>query len=84
MTWSHTLAPLLTMTASLTASRTEGNASTGPNPVTRQGTATVMVAAQLSPRTNVFTGARFQASRSNLASEYNEAEIFAGLTHQFQ
>lgn len=84
VSWSHTLAPRLTLTTSLTASRSEGNAPVAPNPVTRQGTAQTLLAAQLSPRTNVFAGARYQVSRSNLAFEYNEAAIFAGLVHQFQ
>lgn len=80
--WSHPLAPLLTLTASLDGSRTVG---TGPTQgSTKQATARAMLATSLSPLTSVFAGIRFQVSRSSVAFDYDEAAIFAGLAHQFR
>ena len=83
VTWSHTLAPLLTLTAGVDGSRTVATGSSRPG-TTRQVTAHAMLSTQLSVRTTAFAGLRFQASRSNVVSDFDEAEVFAGFVHQFR
>jgi hypothetical protein len=42
------------------------------------------VTSPVSARTTVFAGARYQISRSDVAVDYNEAAIFAGLTYTYK
>lgn len=82
VTWSHSLAPLLTLTAALDGSRTVATGSS--RGATRQATARASISTPLSPNTSVFAGLRYQVSRSDVAADFDEAAVFAGLFHQFR
>ncbi len=51
---------------------------------TDQGHIVLGVTSPLSPSTTVSAGARYQVLRSDVASDYNEAAVFAGFTYTFK
>ena len=80
--WAYRLTPATTVNSTLFASRTRANPPfTG---YTNQGGARVEVDHLLSARTRVFAGARHQALRSDLATEYTESAVFAGIGYTFK
>jgi uncharacterized protein (PEP-CTERM system associated) len=80
--WTHNLAASATLNLSLTASQSKLNAPlTG---TTNYGSINLFVTSPVSARTTVFAGARYQVSRSDIAVDYNEAAIFAGLTYTYK
>jgi uncharacterized protein (PEP-CTERM system associated) len=80
--WTHNLTALLTFDASATALRTAANAPLVG--LTNQGFVTFGLRAPLSARTSVFAGARYQVLRSDVAPDYNEAAVFAGINYTFR
>jgi len=85
--WTHPLTPSLTLVTSGTISRTESNldpSSLGFFSPTRQGYATIGLSTQLSPNTSVNGGIRYQVLHADPGNGYNEAAIFAGLSHTFR
>lgn len=80
--WTHNLTATATMNLSVNGSQSKLNA-----PLTgKTNTASIRLGVNqpISPRTTVFAGARYQVSRGDLASDYNEAAIFAGLNYAFR
>ncbi|HQR12081.1 MAG TPA: TIGR03016 family PEP-CTERM system-associated outer membrane protein [Casimicrobiaceae bacterium] len=80
--WTHNLTSTATMNLSINGSQSKLNA-----PLTgKTNTASIRlgVTQPISPRTTVFAGARYQVSRGDLAADYNEAAIFAGLNYAFK
>ena len=78
--WSHSLTPLVTLTASVEAARTVDNMGPGVN---RTGAIRAGMASPLAPFTTLYGGIRYQISRSNVSFDYDEAAIFVGLSHRF-
>ena len=80
--WSHNLTPLVTLNASIEASRTVDNAETG---ATRWGAVRAGIASPIGPFTRIYGNLRYQVQRSNVASasDYNEAALIVGITHEF-
>jgi uncharacterized protein (PEP-CTERM system associated) len=80
--WTSNLTPSVLLTASVDAYRTNANApQTG---TTDQGFARVALSTPLSARTTVFAGGRYQVLHSDVATDYNEAAIFVGLSYSFR
>jgi len=82
LTWTHNLTPLVTLTATGTASRTDAIAPRVGR--TDQWIASLRATAPLSPSTTVYVGARYQRLTSNLTSDYDEAAVLAGLNYLFK
>jgi uncharacterized protein (PEP-CTERM system associated) len=80
--WTHNLAPSATLNLSLTAYQSKANGP--PAGTTNYGSINLFVTSPVSARTTVFAGARYQISRSDIAVDYNEAAIFAGLTYTYK
>ena len=80
--WTHNLTPSVTMDLTINGNKSNLNAPLTGH--TNQGSVRLAVTTPISARTTVFAGARYQVSRSDLASDYNEAAIFAGLTYTFK
>jgi uncharacterized protein (PEP-CTERM system associated) len=78
--WTHTLTPLVSFTSSLEASRTVLNDQPG---VTKQGAIRAGITSPIAPLTSVYGGIRYQVSRSDISTDYNELAVFVGLTHRF-
>ena len=51
---------------------------------TNQGYCLLGLTAPISPNTVLSTGARYQLSRSDVATDYNEAAFLAGITYTFK
>ena len=82
LTWTHNLAPLVTL--GLTASGVRTTLNQAPYGTTTQGYVTLKLAALVSSTTTAFAGARYQKSNSDFGTNYNEAAIFAGLLLLFR
>jgi uncharacterized protein (PEP-CTERM system associated) len=80
--WSHQLTPSLSFVASADGFQTVANGPSAAN--TRQGMLRMALSTTVAPMTTVFAGARYQVLRSNLAPEYDEAAVFAGLRYTFR
>ena len=78
--WSYSLTPLMTLTSSVDASRTVDNAQPG---TTRQGSIRAAITSRVAPFTDIYGGIRYQVSRSNVSSDYDEAAVFVGVNHRF-
>jgi uncharacterized protein (PEP-CTERM system associated) len=80
--WSHNLTRTAVLNLTGFATRTKANAPyTGE---TNQGGVHVDLVLPVSPHTTFTTGARYQSLGSNVATGYNEAAIYAGLTYAFK
>jgi len=80
--WTHNLTSSLTMNLSVDGSQSKLNAPrTGS---TNNGSIRLYLTQPISARTTVFAGARYQISRSDLAPDYNEAAVFAGLSYTYK
>jgi uncharacterized protein (PEP-CTERM system associated) len=82
LTWTHNFTALLTLNASATGLQTAANAPLVGK--TSQGIVSVTATRSLSPDTRVFAGARYQKANSDVATDYTEAAIFAGLFYTFK
>jgi uncharacterized protein (PEP-CTERM system associated) len=82
LTWTHNLTALLTLGATATGLQTIANPPLVGK--TNQGIFTVTATQSLSPDTRVFAGARYQKLNSDVATNYTEAAIFAGLFYTFK
>lgn len=82
LTWTHNFTALLTLTATAIGLQTVANAPLVGK--TSQGIVTVSATRSLSPDTRVFAGARYQKANSDVATDYTEAAIFAGLFYTFK
>jgi uncharacterized protein (PEP-CTERM system associated) len=82
--WTSILAPTVNFLASVDGYRTVSNGQVADT--TRQGTVRAGVSRQLSPRTSVYVGARYQRYVSDFFSntDYNESAVFAGISHSFR
>jgi uncharacterized protein (PEP-CTERM system associated) len=80
--WSHKISPSLVFDATVERFRTVANAPL--EATTNQTAARLVISSPLSPKTTVFAGARYQTLNSDVATEYNEAAAFIGLTHTFK
>jgi len=81
--WTTRLTASLNLATTVNAYRTVGNDSQFPG-YTRQGIAQTTLSTQLSPRTTAFVGARYQALKSNIVSDYTEAAAMLGVSYTFQ
>ena len=82
LVWTNRVTQLVNLNLTLYALRTEANAPLSG--WTNQGTARLEISRPLTAHTTAFAGARYQALHSNVAVEYNEAAVFAGLTYRFK
>jgi uncharacterized protein (PEP-CTERM system associated) len=82
LNWTRKLTALLTLAATATGLQTVANAPLVGK--TNQGIVTVTATQSLSPDTRVFAGARYQKANSDVATDYTEAAIFAGLFYTFK
>jgi uncharacterized protein (PEP-CTERM system associated) len=82
LAWTHRVTPFVNLEASLYALRTETNASLSG--YTDQGSARLVISRSVTTQTKIFAGARYQALHSNLAPDYNEAAVFAGIAYMFK
>ena len=80
--WAYRLTPVTNINSTLFATRTRANPPFAG--YTNQAGARIEVDHFLSPRTRVFAGARHQALRSDLATEYTESAVFAGVGYTFK
>jgi uncharacterized protein (PEP-CTERM system associated) len=80
--WTHNLTESVTMDLTISGNKSQLNSPLVGH--TNQGSVRLGITAPISARTNVFAGARYQVSRSDIAVDYNEAAIFAGLTYTFK
>jgi len=78
--WSHSLTPLMTLTSSIDGSRTVDNTQPG---TTKQASIRAAITSRIAAFTDIYGGIRYQISRSNLFSDYDEAAVFVGVNHQF-
>ncbi|MEO8753288.1 MAG: TIGR03016 family PEP-CTERM system-associated outer membrane protein [Casimicrobiaceae bacterium] len=77
--WTNRLTQAVNLIASLEGFRTVANAP--GSGTTTQGIARVTLAAPISPHMTGFIGARYQALNSDVASDYNEAAAFVGISY---
>jgi uncharacterized protein (PEP-CTERM system associated) len=82
LTWSHKLSPSLVLDASIQHFRTVANAPAEGR--TNQSSGRLMLTSPLSPKTSMFAGVRYQTLSSDVATDYNEAAAFIGVTHTFR
>jgi uncharacterized protein (PEP-CTERM system associated) len=82
LAWTHNVNALLTLIARVTGLQTVANPPLVGK--TNQGIVTVTASQSLSPDTRVFLGGRYQKLNSNVAQDYSEAAIFAGIFYTFQ
>jgi uncharacterized protein (PEP-CTERM system associated) len=80
--WTHQLAPDLNLVTNADWSRTESNDIPGDS--TRLLTVRAMLSRNLSQRTSIYGGARFQDSHSTVTSSYREAAVLFGLIYEFR
>lgn len=80
--WTHNLTSATSLSTGAFFLRTVANAP--PTGTTRQGWIRVMLTTDLSPRTSVYAGARYQVLRSDITNDYNEAAVFVGLTYTYR
>ena len=85
ISFSHRLTPVVAMNASVTTSKTKGFDQTD-GLGTRESSATLQANWQVSPRSTVFVGARYQVQSQPSGAfsglESNEAAIYTGLFHR--
>jgi uncharacterized protein (PEP-CTERM system associated) len=81
LVWSHNLTPILTLTASVDASRTTDNAPGGGK--SKQSSVHAGLTSPLSAQTDVYGGIRYQIFRSDVNFDYDEFALFVGLNHRF-
>jgi uncharacterized protein (PEP-CTERM system associated) len=79
--FSHQLASDLLWGTNLTVTRATANEE--PREKTNQYQFSSIVSRALTAFTSIYAGARFQQSRSDVASGYHEFAVFAGITHTF-
>jgi uncharacterized protein (PEP-CTERM system associated) len=84
VTWTHTLAPNLTLSVAGNASTAKQNTESSRD--TRLYAVRATVSRTLSPRTSVHAGARFQRglSDSELGASYHEFAVLAGFSYSFR
>ena len=80
--WSHKLTAAVALDATIERFRTVANPPL--EGTTNQTALRLAVSMPLSAKTTVFGGARYQTLSSDVATNYNEAAVFIGLTHTFQ
>ena len=80
--WSHKLTAAVALDATIERFRTVANPPL--EGTTNQTALRLAVSMPLSAKTTVFGGARYQTLSSDVATNYNEAAAFIGLTHTFQ
>jgi len=82
LVWTHRVTPLVNLNLTLYALRTEANAPLSG--WTNQGTARLELSRSITAQTTAFAGVRYQALHSDVATDYNEAAVFAGLSYRFK
>ena len=80
--WTHNLTSSAVMNLTLGASQSKLNEPLKGK--TNNASVRLFVTQPISERTSVFAGARYQIGRSDLAPDYNEAAVFAGLTYTYK
>jgi uncharacterized protein (PEP-CTERM system associated) len=80
--WSHKLTPAVALDTTIERFRTVANPPL--EGTTNQTAVRVAVSTPLSARTTMFGGARYQTLSSDVATNYNEAAAFIGITYTFQ
>jgi uncharacterized protein (PEP-CTERM system associated) len=80
--WSHKLSPSLVLDSSIQHFRTVANSPSEGR--TNQTSGRLMLTSPLSPKTSVFAGVRYQTLSSDVATDYDEAAAFIGVTHTFR
>ena len=78
--WSHSLTPLLILTGTMDGSRTVDNTS---SLATKQGSVRAALSSPVSAETTLYGGVRYQISRSNVNTDYDEIAVYVGLSHRF-
>jgi uncharacterized protein (PEP-CTERM system associated) len=79
--WSHKLTPSVAVDATIERFRTVANPPL--EGTTNQTAVRLAVSMPLSAKTTVFGGARYQTLSSDVATDYNEAAAFIGITYTF-
>jgi uncharacterized protein (PEP-CTERM system associated) len=79
--WNLRVTPLLSMNALASHIETESRQPTGSTSTTDRFVVTFT--RPLSPKTQASVGARYVIFDSNVSNDYDEAAVFATLTHQF-
>jgi len=79
--WSHKLTPAVVLDATIERFRTVANPPL--EGTTNQTALRLAVSTPLSAKTTMFGGARYQTLSSDVATNYNEAAAFIGLTYTF-
>lgn len=83
LVWTHNFAPRWLLTGSANLSRTVANAASDFK--TRQGAVQATVTYNAGPNTALYSGARYQASNSDVAgSDYNETAVFVGFRYTYR
>jgi uncharacterized protein (PEP-CTERM system associated) len=80
--WSHKLTPAVALDTTIERFRTLANPPL--EGTTNQTAVRVAISTPLSARTTMFGGARYQTLSSDVATNYNEAAGFIGITYTFQ
>jgi uncharacterized protein (PEP-CTERM system associated) len=80
--WSHKLTPAVVVDATIERFRTVANSPLEGK--TNQTAVRVAVSTPLSAKTTMFGGARYQTLSSDVATDYNEAAAFIGVTYTFR
>jgi uncharacterized protein (PEP-CTERM system associated) len=81
VTWSHQLAPLMTLTAD--ATQRYGRSEREPFGASRTTSLSTHLSYKLSAKTTARAGARYQRQRSDFSPGYDEAAVFAGILYLF-
>ena len=79
--WSHSLTPILTLSAGIDGSRTVNNTEPG---TTRQAGVRAALTSPLSAFTDIYGGIRYQIQRSTVSNDYDEAALYVGINHRFR
>jgi uncharacterized protein (PEP-CTERM system associated) len=82
LVWTHNLTSSAVLNLTLTGAQSKLNAPLSGT--TNTGSIRLFVTQPISARTTVFAGTRYQVSRSDLAPDYNEAAVFAGLSYTYK
>jgi len=82
LVWSYSLTPSVALTFTVDAARTINNGDVGGT--TRQGSVRALVSTQVTPLTSVYGSIRYQALRSDVVNNYNEAALIFGMIHTFR
>jgi uncharacterized protein (PEP-CTERM system associated) len=80
--WTRNLTAMMTLNATCTVTRTVANAPLVGT--TNQGYFLISVTAPLSGNSTISIGARYQVLHSDVAVQYNEAAVIAGLNYVFK